>query len=48
MESIISALRDVLGEPPATDGAMIEYVIAGVLLLVVVSSVFKFLMNLVK
>lgn len=60
MDSVLSVLRDILGEADfyrrLTDnsdytwdyGAMIEYLVGAVLLLVVVSSVFKFLMKLVK
>lgn len=55
MDTLLNALRSVLGEPDfykqmtSTSnytwdyGAMIEYIIAGLLLLVVVSSIFKFL-----
>lgn len=59
MDSILSVLRDVLGSADfyiengnysgSWDyGAMIEYLVGAVLLLVVVSSVFKFFMKLVK
>lgn len=59
MQTIIEALREFIGTPDfyiengnysgSWDyGAMIEYVIAGLVLLVVVASVFKFLLNLSK
>lgn len=55
MDTLLNALRSILGEPDFYKqltsssnytwdyGAMIEYIIAGLLLLVVVSSIFKFL-----
>lgn len=55
MQTVIDALRDIIGVPEfyvrlgnATNyswdyGAMIEYAIAGILVIVVVSSVFKIL-----
>lgn len=55
MDTLINALRSVIGEPDFYKqmtntssytwdyGAMMEYMIAGLLLLVVVSSIFKFL-----
>lgn len=60
MQTIIEALRFVLGNPDfyvrfgtssnySWDyGAMIEYFVGALLLLIVVSSVFKFLYKLVK
>lgn len=60
MQTIIDALRSVLGIPDFyvrlgsnsgytwDYGAMIEYFVGALLLLVVVSSVFKFLYKLVK
>lgn len=60
METVLNALRSVLGEPDFYRqltsnsnytwdyGAMIEYLVGALLLLIVVSSVFKFLMLLVK
>lgn len=59
MQTIMEALREFIGTPDfyiengsysgSWDyGAMIEYVIAGLILLVVVASVFKFLLNLSK
>lgn len=55
MQTVIDALREIIGNPEfyvklgnATNyswdyGAMIEYAIAGILVIVVVSSVFKIL-----
>lgn len=54
MQTVIEALRDILGTPDFyiegsnysstwDYGAMIEYAIAGILVIVVVSSVFKIL-----
>lgn len=55
MDTLLNALRSILGEPDFYKqmtntsnytwdyGAMIEYIIGGLLLLVVVSSIFKFL-----
>lgn len=60
MQSIINAMRDILGEPDfykrLTDnsnytwdyGAMIEYMIAGIILCIVVSSVFRIVSRLFK
>lgn len=59
MNTIIEALRSFLGEPdfykvlsgtdPSWDyGAMIEYFVGALILCIVVSSVFRFLMCLVK
>ncbi len=59
MQTIIDAMREFIGSGDFyiengnysgtwDYGAMIEYIIAGVILLVVVSSVFKFLLNLNK
>lgn len=60
METILTALREILGEPDfyvrlgnATNytwdyGAMIEYFVGALILCIVVSSVFKFLYKLVK
>lgn len=61
MQSIIEALRSVLGEPdfykimnPNSSqyswdyGAMFEYFFAGMVLLICVSSIFKFVLLLVK
>lgn len=54
MESLLNALRSVLGEPNFyidntwNYGAMLEYMIAGVILCVVISSVFKFVRCLIK
>lgn len=51
MQSLLDALREILGEPTFYDsltqtvdyGLLFEYVFAGILLLVVVSCVFKLL-----
>lgn len=55
MENLIDALRDIIGTPDfyvklgnSTNytwdyGAMLEYMIAGILVCIVVSSVFKFI-----
>lgn len=59
MDSILNALRSVLGTPDFyidngsynstwDYGAMLEYMIAGVILCVVISSVFKFVRCLIK
>ena len=59
MQTILEALRSVLGEPdfykvlngnnPTWDyGAMIEYFVGALILCIVVSSVFRFLMLIVK
>lgn len=59
MQTIIDALRSILGDAdfyhvlsgnnPTWDyGAMIEYFVAALVLLITVSSVFKFLMRLTK
>ena len=60
MQTVIDALRSILGTPDfykqmsgynnyAWDyGAMIEYFVASLVLLIVISSVFKFLMKLFK
>lgn len=60
MQTVIDALRSILGEPDFYKqmgntnnyswdyGAMIEYFVAALLLLIVVSSVFKFIMKLLK
>lgn len=61
MDTIINALRDILGTPDfyvESSGsyssnywdyaAMFEYFFAGVILCIVVSAVFRFLVNLVK
>lgn len=60
MQTVIEALRTILGTPnfykqmTSTGGytwdygSMIEYFVAALLLLIVVSSVFKFLLKLVK
>lgn len=60
METILTALREILGEPDfyvrlgnATNytwdyGAMIEYFVGALILCIVISSVFKFLYKLVK
>lgn len=60
MDSIINAMRDILGEPNfykrLTDtsnytwdyGAMIEYLIGGIILCICVSSVFKIVSRLFK
>lgn len=59
MQTLIQGLRQILGNPDFyidngnynstwDYGAMIEYMIAGVLLIVVVISVFKFLRALVR
>ena len=59
MQTILEALRSVLGQPDFYKqmtisgnytwdyGAMIEYLVAALILLVVISSVFKFLIKLV-
>lgn len=60
MQTVLDALRSILGEPDFYKqltntsnytwdyGAMIEYFVGALLLLIVVSSVFKFIMKLVK
>lgn len=60
MQTILEALRSILGEPDfyrqmtSTSnyswdyGAMIEYFVGALLLLIVVSSVFKFIFKLIK
>lgn len=60
MQTVLEAVRDVLGTPtfyhsmtgtsnPTWDyGLMIEYLVAGMLLLVVVSSIFKLLLRMFK
>lgn len=60
MQTVIEALRSILGTPnfyrqmAGYDkynwdyGAMIEYFVAALILLIVISSVFKFLMKLFK
>ena len=59
MDFLMDKMRDILGTPDFyiegsnysstwDYGAMLEYTIAGILLCVVVSSVFKFLRALVK
>ena len=55
MNSLLEGIRTILGTPNFylengyTDyGAVYEYVICGVVLCVVVASVFKFLLNLLK
>lgn len=60
MQTVIQALRQILGEPEfyvrlgnQTNytwdyGAMIEYFVGAVILCIVVSSVFKFIMKLVR
>lgn len=59
MQTVIQALRQILGVPDFyidggqysnywDYGAMIEYFVAALILLIVISSVFKFLMKLVK
>lgn len=59
MQDLITVIRDILGTPDfyieGTNysstwdyGAMLEYAICGILLCVVVSSVFKFIRALVK
>ena len=59
MQTLLEALREVIGSADFyiengnysgtwDYGAMIEYVLAGLILLVVVSSVFKFILNVVK
>lgn len=59
MQTLINGLRQILGNPDFyidngnynstwDYGAMLEYMIAGVLLIVVVISVFKFLRALVR
>lgn len=59
MQTLIEALRQILGEPdfyhvlygnnPTWDyGAMLEYFVAALILLIVVSSVFRFLIKLFK
>ncbi len=59
MDTIINALRQVLGEPNfyITNGsysgswdygAMIEYMVGALVLLVVISSVFRFITKLIK
>lgn len=58
--SIIEVLRDIIGEPEfyvklgnQTNytwdyGAMVEYMIAGIVVCICVASVFKFILNLIK
>lgn len=60
MQTVIEALRELIGTPDfytklgtSTNyswdyGAMIEYFFAGLLLCIVVSSIFKLLLNLTK
>lgn len=60
MQTILEALRSILGEPEfyvklgsSTNyswdyGAMIEYFVGAMILMIVISSVFKFVMKLVK
>lgn len=59
MKSLIDVLRDVIGTPDfyITNGsysgswdygAMIEYMICGLIVLICVASVFKFILNLTK
>lgn len=59
METLISSLREILGTPDFyiesgnynstwDYGAMLEYMIAGILLCIVVGSVFKFLRVLLR
>lgn len=60
MQTVIEALRSILGTPDFYKvmsgydkytwdyGAMIEYFVASLILLIVISSVFKFLMKLFK
>jgi len=59
METMLNALRQILGTPDFyidngnysstwDYGAMLEYFFAGVLLCIVVSAVFRFIVNLVK
>lgn len=59
MQTVLNALRSVLGTADFyiengnysgtwDYGAMIEYIVASLLLLIVVSSVFKFIFKLIK
>ena len=59
MQTLLEALREVIGSADFyivngnysgtwDYGGMIEYLLAGLILLVVVSSVFKFILNVVK
>lgn len=59
MQTLLEALREVIGSADFyiengnysgtwNYGSMIEYLLAGLILLVVVSSVFKFILNVVK
>lgn len=60
MQTILSALRSILGEPDFYKqltsssnynwdyGAIIEYLVGALILMIVISSVFRFLMLLVK
>lgn len=59
MQTILSVLRTILGEPSFYDagtgysgswdyGLMIEYLVGALILMIVISSVFRFLMLLVK
>ena len=55
MQSLLEGIRTILGTPDfylssgeVNYGSVYEYVICGVVLCVVVASVFKFLLNLVK
>lgn len=59
MQTVIEALRDILGEPAFYDsgagysgsydyGLMLEYFVGAVVLCVVISSVFRFLGKLVS
>lgn len=59
MQTILSALRSILGEASFYDagtgysgswdyGLMIEYLVGALILMIVISSVFRFLMLLVK
>lgn len=58
METVLSTLRQILGNPNFYQpnqtgytwnyGAMIEYIVAGILVIVVVSYVFRFLLTVWK
>lgn len=60
METVINALRQILGEPDFYKqlgtssnytwdyGAMLEYFVASVILCIVISSIFKFINKLVS
>lgn len=55
MQSVVESLREVLGIPDFYSssgsidyGAVTEYVLAGIILCIIISSIFKFIYNWVK